>query len=69
MQSMAGSFRAEEPAHPGLTTMKTTVYELIEAVSEEVQPGEDWLVAGTVLHLFETGKPRFLNPSFNAKNN
>jgi hypothetical protein len=60
MQAMAQTFQIVEQAHPGLTTAKTTLYQLIEAISEEVKPGEDWLVVETVLDLIDTGQIVFL---------
>ena len=51
---------AEQP-HPELSTTNTTLYELIDAISEEVQAGEDGLVAEVVLHLLETGQIKFLD--------
>jgi len=44
-----------------LGTTNTTLYELIDAISEQVQPGEDGLVAEVVLHLLETGRIKFLD--------
>jgi len=41
------------------TTITTTLYELIEAITEEVQLGEDWLVSEVVLDLFDTSHIRF----------
>ena len=41
------------------TTITTTLYELIEAISEEVQLGEDWLVNEVVLDLLDTSHTRF----------
>jgi hypothetical protein len=44
-----------ELANPESTTVTSaTLQELIEAISEEVQPGEDQLVAKILLHLLET---------------
>ena len=59
MEAIAQSFSAAEPEHSGLTTIETTLYELIEAVGEEVQPGEDRLVVETMLDLFDTGQITF----------
>ena len=59
MQAMAQIFHTVEQAHPGLTTAKTTLYQLIEAISEEVQPGEDRLVVEAVLDLIDTGQITF----------
>ena len=41
------------------TAMTTTLYDLIEAVNEEVPPEKDGLAIGIVLHLIERGKVRF----------
>jgi hypothetical protein len=42
------------------TTVKTTLYDLIAAMQETVEPSEDALVVGTVVHLLRTGRIRFL---------
>jgi hypothetical protein len=39
----------------------TTLGKLIEALNEEVEPEEDYLVAKVVVHLLDAGKIRFLN--------
>lgn len=49
-----------EPAHQSSRTIKTTLYELVEAIIEELQPGEDHLVPIIVSHFFDTGKIRFI---------
>jgi hypothetical protein len=41
-------------------TIETTLYELIEAISQEVEPEEDSLIAATVRHLTDTGKVKIL---------
>jgi len=60
MESMKRSVRSVEPAYARPIIIKTTLYELIRAIGEEVQPGEDRLVAAVVLCLFETGKVNFI---------
>ena len=40
-------------------TITTTLYELIEAIEEEVGPGNGQLVTETILYLLDTGKIRF----------
>ncbi len=60
MQAMAKAFHTIEPAHSGSTTVRTTLYELIEAIGKEVEPGEDRLVTETVLDLVDTGQVKFL---------
>lgn len=60
MEAMAQSFDTVEQASPELTTDKTTMYELIEAISDQVQPEEDRLVVEAVLDLIDTGQVKFL---------
>ena len=60
METVAQSFRSIEPRYPAITTIETTLYELIEAVSDEVKSGEDELVAESVLHLLDTGQVKFI---------
>ena len=59
MEAIAQSFCAAEPEHSGSTTIETTLYEVIEAIEEQVQPGEDRLVVETVLDLIETRQITF----------
>jgi len=40
------------------TSTKTTLYELIEAISSAVEPEEERLVPGIVLNLIDSGKIR-----------
>jgi hypothetical protein len=40
--------------------IKTTLYELIEAVTNEVESGEEELVAGAVLDLIESRKMKWI---------
>ena len=39
-------------------TTKTNLYRLIEAIQEEVSPGDDALVVAVVSHLLSTGRIR-----------
>jgi len=41
-------------------TVKTTLYELIEAINEETQPDEDWLVSEVVRGLLDTRHVTFV---------
>jgi len=54
------SVREGKSGHPKTATVVTTLYDLIEAISEEMKSGEDSLVVQTVLHLIDTGKLKFL---------
>jgi hypothetical protein len=44
-------------------SVRTTLYKLIEAISGQVEPEQDELVVKIVLHLFESGKVRFISKS------
>ena len=44
-----------------LTTMTTSLYELIEAVQTEVGPENDELVVATVMYVLRSGRATFLN--------
>ena len=48
-----GAIRRENPPS---THIITTLYDLIEAISDEVQPGEESLLTDVVLHLLDSGK-------------
>ena len=69
MEAMAQDFKTAESACPRLTAIETTLYELIEAVEEEVQPEEDGLIAETVLRLLDTGQVKFLGDAPNREDN
>ena len=57
MEGMAQARGTWEPNHQESCAVHTfTLEELIKAVSEEVEPGEDQLVAEVVLHLLDTGR-------------
>ena len=51
--------------HKGLSIYegrsRTSLYDLIEAVSDEIEPGEDKLIPETIQHLFNTGQARFID--------
>ena len=55
MQPMAQILQMEGPAHPEFITVNTTLYELIEVISKEVDPVEDRLVPAIVSDLFDRG--------------
>ena len=69
MEATTQDFNTAESACPRLTAIETTLYELIEAVGEEVQPGEDRLIAETVSHLLDTDHVKFLRDASNRKDN
>ena len=47
----------EETEHRAI---RTTLYDLIEAIHDEVAPEEEGLVIATMMHLLSTGRIRFL---------
>lgn len=55
MQAIAKTIRTKEPVHPEFITINTTLYELIEVISKEVDPVEDRLVPAIVSDLFDRG--------------
>ena len=59
MEAMTQTISTAKPAHWKSTIIKTTLCELIEAINEELQPGEEHLVSTIVLHLLDTGKIKF----------
>lgn len=42
---------------------QTSLYDLIEAVSDEIEPGEDGLLPEAIQHLFDSGQARFVDCS------
>ena len=44
-----------------ITSTKTTLYQLIGAISDAVEPGEENLIPAVVINLIESGKIRKLN--------
>ena len=43
------------------TNIVTSLYDLIEAISEEITAGEDGAIAQTVMHLVDTGRLKFIS--------
>ena len=67
MQSSTQSILAQVPASAEPTTVETTLYDLIDAISAEVEPGEDDLIIATVVHLLNSGRVKFTGDWRNAK--
>ena len=59
MQSLARSNIVFD--YGGDPTTETTLYELIEAITEELGPAQDKLVPKILLHLVLSGQIRFLS--------
>jgi len=55
MQAIAQTIRTEKPEHQEFIPVNTTLYELIEAISKEVQPSKDRLVSAIVSDLLDRG--------------
>jgi hypothetical protein len=56
MLQLAQRFRMSDSASSGTTGLKTTLYELIEAVREEIKPGEEHWVSLIVDHMLFSGR-------------
>jgi hypothetical protein len=67
MQTAAQSLSTPAPAGAESTTIETTLYDLIAAVSAEAGPDEDELILATVVHLLNSGQARFTGAWKNAK--
>jgi len=63
MEQMAHIFPTSEPKYMGLTKIQTNLHDLIEAISEEMETGEDRLVAEIVLDMLEAERIKFSNPT------
>lgn len=61
MEAAIQIHRSEEPAYPRFSTIQTTLYELIEALNEELEPEEDWLVTEVILDFLFKGQIRSLS--------
>jgi hypothetical protein len=62
MEQLAEMWMTSELAEPEVTAIETTLYDLVEAINEEVGPEEDHLVSEIVLDLLDRGRIRFLDP-------
>ena len=61
MQLTTKNFSPLKRRYPQSTVVKTTLYELIDAISDEVLPGEEKLVGEVVVNMFNTEKVKFTN--------
>jgi hypothetical protein len=62
MQQLTHNILLSEQGQPKPVPIVTTLGELVEAINEEVEPEEDYLVSKAVSHLIDAGRIRFLNP-------
>ncbi len=56
MRGYTQDFAKEESADTRLTTVQTTLYDLVAAVNEVVPPEDEQLVAEVVSHLIRNGR-------------
>ena len=61
MQLITKNFSPFKIRYPQSTVVKTTLYELIDAISDEVLSGEEKLVGEVVVNMFNTEKVKFTN--------
>ncbi|MBW1692109.1 MAG: hypothetical protein JRG73_19215 [Deltaproteobacteria bacterium] len=59
MKTLSQKFLTIKTAKPAIL-IKTTLYELIETINEEVHPGEDSLVTEVVVHLLDSEKIKYI---------
>jgi hypothetical protein len=60
MQALATTLAPAPVSFPTPTRITTTLYDLVEAVSTEVGPDEEPLVAAAVMHLINANRARFV---------
>ncbi len=62
------TFQGIKSRHPKMTSIETSLYDLIEAMNEEIRAGEDGLIVQAVVHLVDTGTLKFIGipKEFNA---
>ena len=61
MTTKADLFQERKSGYLRRAIIETTLYDLIGAISEDIEPGEDHLLAQTVRHLIDTGRLKFIN--------
>ena len=61
MRTLSYAFPGVNSRHLKTTSIETTLYDLIEAISEEIKTGEDHLIAQTVFHLINSGRLKFID--------
>ena len=57
---MSAVFEAVETSEETPTTIHTTLYDLMSAMHDVAEPGDEALVVPSVLHLLRTGRIAFL---------
>jgi hypothetical protein len=59
MHTPAHGIADPEQLQGASTTIETTLYDLVEAISSEVEPGEEDLITATLVHLLNSGRVKF----------
>jgi hypothetical protein len=67
METIPWIFDQLEPLHSKHNFINTTLYEIIETIAEEVEPGEEGMVTEAVLELLASRKAKFLSPPSDVK--
>jgi hypothetical protein len=65
MRKLTQTVPIELAESPNTKPIKTTLYDLIEAIGESVDEGEEKLIAKTVLHMFQTRKIKLVGDNGN----
>ena len=60
MQIPTPVFTTKNKAFPNLITINSTLYELIEAINDEIKPEDDKLVSEIVSDLYNRGVMKFI---------
>lgn len=58
MNALAKNISLDERVRPRSVMIRTTLYDLIEAIGEEVKPEEGGLVVLTLAHMLDSGRCR-----------
>ena len=58
MEALAQDICRDKTAYPQFGAVETTIYEIIEAICNEVEPEEDWLVTEVVLSMVKNSRIR-----------
>ena len=61
MQLTTNNFSPLKRRYPQSIVVRSTLYELIDVISNEVLPGEEKLIGEVVRHMFNTRKVKFTN--------
>lgn len=60
MNTSHPAFLRDKTRYPRTINIETTLYDLIEAISDEIRAEEDGLIVETIYHLIDTGRLKFI---------